>query len=1081
MGRLSRMCPSVEGMCITPRSKQPTLEKILTRTRLIDGLLERKNKRVFLIYGKAGQGKSTLIADFVRSAHVEFIWYNLSADEHDPLVLVNRLMSSLPSSPGTALPGYSADSLSGMTEQLIQMLRECSSQHLYLILDRFQLVNPYSDIRKLLNSLVSGLPENVHLIVISREYPQLSVSRMIAERELAAVGDKELSFTPQEAHELFTKVYRIPMSPYEFKEVFEISCGWVTGLLHLAESLELKDADTQREILQKYITQKQLPSLKQFFEEETFQPLSPEIRDFLVRLSVFDRVTPDLVIQVLSKAGSIILEDLVERHLFVERMDAAGKGYTLHPMFAAFLAEKFERLPEEEKARIHRGAADFYTNAGLNDEATHHFLLSRGYTEAQQVFLQRADVLLEEGQYTKLHRLLQAFPEEVRRNDPLLLYYYTITTNLVQPLVSRRTLLSLLEVFRKSGDIAREAKIHEVLLVNYIFYQGDREAVQELVTMGQVFMDEFGPQLMLETRLTLEALLSFGRWWTTPDLDDAFEIALSAEETAYKIGNEEVLIFSRIVLARIYIDRGEFLKSTEILAETEQIINRHPSFRQYEPLLRFYLGDTYFYLGEIDRALDQVEQGLTRTYPGFAFCRYLKLNQVLYLIYLPEVEKAEVVLDSIREENIGENLYTRYLSIYLLQMLLAYRKNQRERAEHYCKRLMDPVNVAMLNTDFPYSYLALAEVLVYLEDYRTAVEILNRLLGLAPAEKFPYPNATAFALLGLIFSRTAEKKKCSTCFEKMNGILEEKSYRNLDICNTALLQNIASVSNLPAFREFPRLKHMTPVQIINQSVSGLFLYTLGSFRIVLNGREVPMEMLSRHRKVMDLLKLLIVHRKRGIGKELLYELFWPGYLERSSRNNLNTIAYRLRKILGEESNYIITDASTIRLNMDLSTIDADNFLEILQLGKQEEERGSMQQALNAYLKAKAVYRGDFLENDLYSDDIRDERENLKKHYLQLLMKLVKIHLDSAKYLQALDYIKGILAKDNLCEPAYRLLMIASTMVGSRSEVPRIYETLNKRLMRYYNIEADPKTTVLRNQLLGGTIPTEVFWRNETLI
>ena len=85
--------------------------------------------------------------------------------------------------------------------------------------------------------------------------------------------------------------------------------------------------------------------------------------------------------------------------------------------------------------------------------------------------------------------------------------------------------------------------------------------------------------------------------------------------------------------------------------------------------------------------------------------------------------------------------------------------------------------------------------------------------------------------------------------------------------------------------------------------------------------------------------------------------------------------------------YISTNANTIGLNMDICTIDADDFDTLVQLGELELKRENRQGVLNAFLKAKEIYKGDFLENDLYYDDIRDERENLKNSYLQLLIRM----------------------------------------------------------------------------------------------
>lgn len=1085
------------------RFQRPALKKILTRPRLHDRLRAVEDCRVLLLYARAGQGKSTLLADYLQTDALDGRWYNLSEQDRDPAVFLAGLKRCL--FPGGDCGSVPADL--GRARQTLEQVLNAAAPDLalggapggsapgrsapgsfaaplprsYLVLDSYQCINSSPEACLLVNELIELLPENLGLAVLSREYPRFSLPRIIAVKQLAVIEDGELAFTPEETAGLFKAIYGIDLPGPAAVEIQEISEGWATALIHLGESLEAKQERHSNQILQQFIASKQLPSLQAYCKEELIDGLDEETKELLITFSAFHSITPGLVSYLTGRSGTEVLEELESKNLFLRPLDPAGKVHVLHPVFRQYLATRFSSRSQNERRRIHRSAADYFHRAGRHQDAAHHHQLSRGFVEAQRLILKEADTLLEQGQYKQLHDLLESFPEEVRQREPLRQYYHTITTNLVHPLLSRKTLTDLLAVFRKAGDIDREAKIYSVLLVNYLFYQGNREAVAELLTATESFLRSRGESLNPNARLTLDTLISFARWWTKPDIDEAFDIALRAEETAHQIHNEEVLIFSHLILARIYIDRGEFFRATEVLEETEKLVARNPALRQYEPLLRFYLGDTCFYIGELTQALDQIEQGLARTFSEFAFRQYLKLNQALYLLYIPELEKAEAVLESVHEQSMGQNLYLRYYSIYLLHMLLAYRKGNRERAAFYCGRLMDPENEQLLSTDYPYSYLALAEVQLFLDQQDVARLTLSTVLERAPADKYPYPCATAHALLGVILDEQGKKRDSRAHFQVMKQIMAEKGYRNLDICNPALLHNVVMAASVPELKSFPRLKHMSASQLINQSVAGLNLFTLGSFRIVLNGKEISGDILSRHKKVMDLLKLLVVHRGEGLLKEVLYNLFWPGYMEKSSRNNLNTIIYRLRKILGEDTHYILTDPETIRLNLDHCTIDADDFREMLRVGKGEEEKGNLAAALNTYSAAREIYRGDFLEKDLYYDDIRDERETLKSACLQLLLKLVKMHLEAGRYHRALELNKELIAEDRLCEPAYRLLMICSSLVGNRSEVPRIYERLQERLLRSFGIEPDPQTAVLKNQLLGGVAPTASLWQKETLI
>jgi len=1015
------------------------------------------------------------MAEYLESQGMPGSWCVLTEEHTDPANFLSSLASVCADSeqpPRTA-----------SLETVLLHLEQAQSPS-WIVLDNFQVVNSCPRVCDIVEDLISGRPANIGIAVLSREYPNFSLSDVLAARRLVLIEDTELAFSREETAELFQSVYEIAFPAPELLEIFEISEGWITALIHLAEIVNGKPKAIYSETLQHFLAAKQLPSLDQYFSRIVMNGLSEDTRDLLITLSVFSAVTPDLVSSLTGRSGQEILEDLLYRNIFIRRLDPQGQLFSLHPLFRQFLFRRFSSFPDSRRRSVHNAAADFFHTSGNHEAAAHHLRLSRGFAEAKKLLLQEAETLLEQGQYKRLHDLLESFPPDIRTREPLLLYYHTITTNLIRPFVSRKTLNDLLQIFRESRDIRKEAKIHSVLLVNYLFYQGNREAVGEILTATESFLSRYGSQIDHAVRLTLDTLISFARWWTTPDIDDAFEIALRAEETAHRIHNEEVLVFAHLILARVYIDRGDFHRSTEVLEEAEMLIGKNSALRQYEPLLRFYLGDTYFYLGELSMALDQIEQGLQHTFPQFAFCQYLKLNQVLYLLYIPDLEKAEAVLGTIREESMGENLYLRYYSIYLLHMLLSYRKNNRERAAFYCKRLMDSENADLLTTDYPYSYIALAEVQFFLEWNELAENTLVSLLKKISADKYPYPTATAHGLLGCIYAHKGKPKLSEKNLRISGQIIVRQGYRNLDICNPVLLLNIASLVaqfGPPEAKTYARLTHMSASQIIDESMVGLNLYTLGEFRIVANGKELSVDILSRHKKVMDVFKLLIVHRGSGLAKEVLYDLFWEGYLEKSARSNLNTILYRLRRILGEDSQYILTDSDIVRLNNTLCTVDADDFCELVQFGDNELHEGNLNAALNAYLKAKGIYRGNFLAKDLYFDDIRDAREVLRAEYLQLLLKLVKTQLETGRYHQALEISKELLAEDRLCEPGYRLLMICCSLVGNRSEIPRIYNRLEERLLRSFNIAPDPQTSTLKNALLEGSSPTPAMWQKETVV
>jgi len=1060
------------------RYKAPTLRHIIPRTHLLSYLKKRKDRKVFLIVGGAGQGKSTLAADFLARNRLQYTWINLTDKEQDPKFLLECIGRGLAQnvSGKNALPAQDP-----LPAALLNLVREQTKGDHFIVFDNFQRVNSSREIGEQFEQFIAFLPDRLHLIILSREYPRFSLTKLRIERNLGELRGDDLAFTEEEIHTLMQSQCQINLDRVQMAGIAGVCEGWVTALVSLIELLDSRPETERNHLIETFVEQRKSAALDFFIEEEIFNPLSKMEKAVLTRLAGYTSIQALLATRLVGEDGLAVLKNLIERNILLKWVDESLTIFLFHPMFTTFLAEKFQALPANEQTELHRRAAFYFKDYGDRAEAIHHFILGGEYDKARDVFQEIAEDSLEQHKYDKIHELLTAFPEDFRNQSPILLYYYTIITNLIQPSLSRKTLRELISVFKDRGDINREARIYSVLLANYIFYQGNREAVEELLELAQSCVDHSGSSLDSDRKEVLVTLISLGSWWTKPELDDAFKIALRAEETSCRVRNQEVLILTNLVIARINIDRGEFQRAKEILNKTEKLLIRNPAYRQYDALLRFYLGDTYFYLGEIHQAIDQAKQGWLQIYPGFAFCKYLKLNQVLYTLYLPETKTAEPILEELDSEEIGENLYVRYYSIYLLHMRSAYRKGNRHRAEYYCNRLQEPENQKLLQTDYPYSIIALTEVLYFLGHTDETMRLLKKLIIDAPPDRYPYPCATALALLGLLHNELNQKEDSVGFFTRLGEILDQKGYRNLDICSVRLLERIAEVSELPQFREFTRLKKAETEFLAAPSETVLCIQTLGEFNIFVRGKVIPKSMLSRQKKVLDFLKLLVVHCQNGILKETLYDLFWPGYLHKSCRDNLNTIIYRLRKILGEEDNPIITEGNTVRLNGEVCTVDVGHFLEYIKQCEQAKQQDDHPLAMACYNKAEGLYGGDFLENDLYYDDIRDYRETLKNMYMQMLFNITIVNFDAGMYQEALVFAKKLVQKDPLCETAYRLLMIASILVGNRSAVSRVVEKLNKTLQNYYGIEADPKTIALKEKLLKGLIPEASLWQSEVLI
>ena len=85
------MKPAVSASKITP----PYFPHVLDRPRLIDRLMQNRDKKLLLILGQAAQGKSTLAVSYVKAAQVPSAWVNLGPEDSDPVNFFYLLVNSI--------------------------------------------------------------------------------------------------------------------------------------------------------------------------------------------------------------------------------------------------------------------------------------------------------------------------------------------------------------------------------------------------------------------------------------------------------------------------------------------------------------------------------------------------------------------------------------------------------------------------------------------------------------------------------------------------------------------------------------------------------------------------------------------------------------------------------------------------------------------------------------------------------------------------------------------------------------------------------------------------------------------------
>jgi DNA-binding SARP family transcriptional activator len=129
-----------------------------------------------------------------------------------------------------------------------------------------------------------------------------------------------------------------------------------------------------------------------------------------------------------------------------------------------------------------------------------------------------------------------------------------------------------------------------------------------------------------------------------------------------------------------------------------------------------------------------------------------------------------------------------------------------------------------------------------------------------------------------------------------------------------------------------------------------------------------------------------------------------------------------------------------------------------------EREGRDQEAVAEYEAARALYRGDFLSQDLYADWAVAPRARYEEMFLTVLGHLAEHYLEAQRYVDGASCCRQILARDSFREDAYRQLMRCYSRMGRRNHALREFQSCQEVLRRELGVEPMRETVELYERI-----------------
>ncbi|KMV32644.1 HTH-type transcriptional regulator MalT [Franconibacter pulveris 1160] len=521
-------------MLIPSKLSRPVrLEHTVVRDRLLAKLSGANNYRLALITSPAGYGKTTLVSQWAAGKN-ELGWYSLDEGDNQQERFASYLIAAVQQATGGHCVSSEVmaqkrqyASLSSLFSQLFIELAQWE-RPLYLVIDDYHLIsNPV--IHEAMRFFLRHQPENLTLVVLSRNLPQLGIANLRVRDQLLEIGSQQLAFTHQEAKQFFDCRLNSPIEPAESSRLCDDVAGWATALQLIA--LSARQSASSAHHSARRLAGINASHLSDYLVDEVLDNVDDSTRQFLLKSSLLRSMNDALIVRVTGEEnGQMRLEEIERQGLFLQRMDDSGEWFSYHPLFGGFLRQRCQWELATELPDIHRAAAESWMAQGFPSEAIHHALAAGDSRMLRDILLNHAWGLFNHSELALLEESLKALPWESLLANPKLV---------------------LLQAWLMQSQ-------HRYSEVNTLLARAEQE-MQE--AMDETLHGEFNA-------LRAQVAINDG------DPEEAERLAMIALDTLPLAS-----FYSRIVATSVHGEvlhcKGELTRSLSTMQQTEQMARRH--------------------------------------------------------------------------------------------------------------------------------------------------------------------------------------------------------------------------------------------------------------------------------------------------------------------------------------------------------------------------------------------------------------------------------------------------------------------------------------------------------------------------
>ncbi|MFL7794558.1 MAG: tetratricopeptide repeat protein [Anaerolineae bacterium] len=1026
-----------------------------------------------LISAPAGYGKTSALVDFASHTPVPVCWYTADERDRDLGLFAEYLVGAISEQfPGfgeltrstlTSLSGDFSHSSIGVAESLANEILGLDKA-LAIVIDNYEAVSGTSGIRAFLLRLLEILPQNCHLMMGSRVLPDVPVTRLVAERQLVGLADRDLRFSSQEIQELLQlSQFQIPEAQAE--TIAASAEGWIMGILLLLDLLreDVKGAlfDARGATAETY----------GYLAAEVLDRQPPDVQHFLCTSAVLQEMSVPLCREVLQIGEPVdLLMEVERRNLFITCFGrGSGATFRYHNLFRDFLHQRLRQRDPACCTELHLRAAAWFDEANDVEEAVYHYLAAEAYPEATVLMERVAREWFVRGRVETLLNWARELPDSVKSQAPrLLLYQSTVLTDQydfdgawqalayaeagfstreerVASLAKIHSQRALLELFEgryedaiDDAQMALEAlgqddvieKVHAQRYIGKAYVGLGRldEGVARLEDALALYREIGSPYDIVNSLQDLgEALVTLGR------LDEAAFRLSEALAIVRRLGAAVPLAMTLNNLGCLHYLRGEYQEALALYEEGLAIARRGNDPRN-QAYIAVGMADLYRDIGLYERAGPLYSAGwrlAEETEPGFAV--YVLLAQADMRRWQGDLVQACALLQRVRRlaEEKGLNFEIKGL-LPLAEGIVLAESGKVGEGLGVLSAGIDFLEHCRANRELGRAYFLLAKAYFLADDTDRAIAALRQVLDVAED-------------VGTCQFAVAEA-------QQIPALLNLGISKNVKVCH-----DIAD--RVEALGNFDRRRLQVDARDDSRVAPYLKVFAFGEGQVIRDG-----QMLSssdwQAAMAKELFFYILLHGP--LERDAIGVVFWPELSAKKMRNSFHTTLHRIRRAVGSQA--VIAEGGQYRLGDVSYWFDVEEFEALVTRARLLPP--SDWQTEDLWQRALALYRGDFLP-EVERIWCVSKREALREMYIEALIGMGKCHEARREFEGAVDWYKRALDVDELQEEVHRCIMRCYTEIGQRFRALAQYRRCENILENELGLRPSQETRQLYERISGG--------------